>query len=264
MKNYLDVNRKSWNERVAHHLTSDFYGMKEFLAGKSSLKEIELPLLGEVKGKSILHLQCHFGQDSLSLARMGAKVTGLDFSDVAIHEAKRLNDELGLNANFICSDVYDTPRNISDTYDIVFTTYGTIGWLPDIRRWAEVVAKMLKPGGKLIFAEFHPFIWTFDDNIQHLTYSYFNRGTIEEVIEGTYADRSAPEKFHTVSWNHGLGEVISALMEAGLSITSFKEYDYSPYDCFANMRQKEAGKFVFDHVSVDIPMVYRIEGRREG
>ena len=152
-ENYLELNRENWNNRVAGHLTSEFYQMDAFRAGENSLKEIELALLGNIEGKSILHLQCHFGQDTLSLARMGATVTGIDFSEKAIKEAQELAAELSIDATFICSDVYNTSEHLSEKFDIVYTTYGTIGWLPDLDKWAKVIAERLKPSGKLIFRE---------------------------------------------------------------------------------------------------------------
>jgi len=149
---YLDKNRALWNARVAAHVNSDFYDMAGFRAGKSSLKPPELRLLGDLSGKSVLHLQCHFGQDTLSLARMGAEVTGLDFSDEAIRTARALAEELQLPASFVCGDLYDAPALLQRQYDVVFTSYGVIGWLPDLNRWAEVVASCLKPGGRFVFA----------------------------------------------------------------------------------------------------------------
>src|SRR5690606_3899602 len=163
---YLDKNRALWNARVAAHVNSDFYDMAGFRAGKSSLKPPELRLLGDLSGKSVLHLQCHFGQDTLSLARMGAEVTGLDFSDEAIRTARALAEELQLPASFVCGDLYDAPALLQRQYDVVFTSYGVIGWLPDLNRWAEVVASCLKPGGRFVFAEFHPVVWMLDDELE--------------------------------------------------------------------------------------------------
>ena len=139
----FEMNRTSWNKRVAVHMKSDFYFLEEFLNGKTSLNEIELNLLGDIRGKSILHLQCHFGQDSLSLARMGAEVTGVDLSDTAIEKAKELNTQMNLNAEFVCCNVYDLKDHLDKKFDIVFTSYGTIGWLPDLNRWADVVSHFL-------------------------------------------------------------------------------------------------------------------------
>lgn len=254
---YLEKNRNSWNQRTLYHLKSDFYDLEGFLKGASSLKSIELDLLGDVKDKSILHLQCHFGQDSLSLARMGAWVTGVDLSDIAIYSAQSLAVQMNLlNAEFICSDVYDLRLN--QQFDVVFTSYGVIGWLPDLDMWAEVIARHLKPGGKLVFAEFHPVIWMFDENFRYLQYSYFNREAIEEVTSGTYADQNAPITTETVSWNHSLSEVMGALMKHGLQIQSFEEFDYSPYDCFSETIQVDPGKYQIHPLEGKIPMVYAL------
>src|SRR5690606_5040157 len=163
-EDYLAINKKSWNQRVQTHLDSEFYELPAFLKGKSSLNQIELDLLKDIKGKSILHLQCHFGQDSISLARMGAKVTAVDFSDKAIDAAKELCTKLGVDVNFLCSDIYELPHILDGQFDIVFTSYGTIGWLPDLQKWAKVVSHYLKNKGEFIFVEFHPVVWMFDDD----------------------------------------------------------------------------------------------------
>jgi 2-polyprenyl-3-methyl-5-hydroxy-6-metoxy-1,4-benzoquinol methylase len=260
--NYIDLNRESWNRRTGYHVQSDFYDTKGFIEGKSSLKEIELALLGDVKGKRILHLQCHFGQDTLSLARMGATVTGVDLSDAAILEARKLNTQLGLDAEFICCDVYDLPGKLDQQFDIVFTSYGTIGWLPDMDRWASVITHFLKPGGAFVFAEFHPVVWMFDNNFTTIAYDYANTGPIIETESGTYADRDASFESTYVCWNHSLGEVISALIGRGLTLTDFQEYDYSPYNCFAGTEEFSAGKFRIQHLAKHIPMVYSIVAKR--
>ena len=173
-ENYIEINRQSWNSRLESHLRSDFYDVAGFLNGKSSLNSFELELLGDVTGKSILHLQCHFGQDTLSLARMGAKVTGVDLSDKAIAEANRLAQQMHLDATFICCDIYDLLNHLDHQFDIVFTSYGTIGWLPDLSKWANIVSRFLKPGGNFVFVEFHPVVWMFDDEFDKIGYNYFN------------------------------------------------------------------------------------------
>lgn len=179
--NYISANKTAWNTKTEHHINSEFYDMPGFLNGNNSLKEIELNILGNVKGKSILHLQCHFGQDSLSLARMGAKVTGIDFSDKAIEKARELNSQLNLDAQFICCDIYDLPNQLNKQFDIVFTSYGTIGCkLPDLDRWAEVVSQFLKPNGQFVMADFHPVVWMMDNEFQKIQYNYFN---VEEIVE---------------------------------------------------------------------------------
>ena len=260
--NYLKINREAWNDKTVVHLQSKFYDQKAFLAGKNSLKNPELEVLGDIKGKRILHLQCHFGQDTLSLARMGGKVSGIDFSEVAIENAIRINEELDLDAQFICSDVCDLPKELYNQFDIVFTSYGTIGWFPDLEPWAETIKNALVPGGKFIMVDFHPFVWTFDNDMKYIQYDYFNSEPIEEEIEGSYADRNAPIKTKTISWNHGIGEILNTLIQAGISIQEFSEMDYSPFECFSNLKKLDEDKFVFSHIETAIPMIYRIVGEK--
>lgn len=256
--NYIEINRALWDEKTAHHVKSDFYDMESFMQGKTSLKHIELGLLGDVKGKSILHLQCHFGQDSLSLARMGAKVTGVDFSGEAIVNAKKINEQLGLDATFICTDIYSLPDVLQGQFDIVFTSYGTIGWLPDMKRWAEVVARYVRPGGTFLIVEFHPVVWMFSNDFSGVQYSYFNREPIIETLEGTYADRNADIKKQEIGWNHDLSEVMQSLLGAGLRIAGFHEYDSSPYNCFQNTVEVAPGAYQVMGMEGKIPMVYAL------
>jgi len=261
--NYIEVNKDSWNNRVGPHIESNFYNMKGFTAGQSSLKEIELSLVGQVSGMKILHLQCHFGQDTLSLARMGAKVTGVDFSEKAIEEARKLATSLNLEAEFICCDIYDLPLHHNDKYDIVFTSYGTIGWLPDIDKWAQVVGTFLKPNGKFIFVEFHPTLWMYDDDFTFLKYRYFQDEEIIEQESGTYEDREAEIEIKSISWNHGLAEVVTALLNQKLCLKDFQEYDYSPYNCFLHTVEFEPGKFRIAHLENKLPMVYSLVCEKE-
>lgn len=255
---YITKNKESWNKKVEPHVKSDFYDMKGFLAGNTSLNQIELDLLGNVKGKSILHLQCHFGQDTLSLARMGAKLTGGDLSDKGIDKAREINRELQLDAEFICCDLYDLPNHLNAKFDLVFTSYGTIGWLPDIDKWAKIVGRYLKPGGKFVFVEFHPVVWMFDEDFNKIAYNYFNDGPIEETFTGTYAEREAPIEQEIVSWNHGMSEVVNSLIKNGLELNKLNEYDYSPYNCFNKTEKISNRKFRIKHLSNNIPMVYAI------
>ncbi len=255
--NYIAVNKALWNERTHHHVDSEFYDMPGFMAGKTSLKDIELGLLGDVAGKSVLHLQCHFGQDTLSLARMGANVTGVDFSEAAIDKACDTAAALGLDARFICSDVYKVHEQLDEQFDIVFTSYGVLGWLPSMKNWAAVVSRFLKPGGKLVLVEFHPAVWMFDNDFTYVQYSYFNKETIEETQEGTYTDPGAPMQLPSVNWNHSLGDVLQALIDEGLHITAFHEYDYSPYDCFSNCVKVE-DRYYLKGMEGKLPMVYAV------
>ncbi len=191
---FFNTNKKAWNNRTPFHLQSELYDLEGFKKSKSSLKFIELEELGNVNNKTMLHLQCHFGQDSLSWARMGAKVTGVDFSDEAIEVARSLNDELNLGAKFICSNIYDIEEHLDEKFDIVFTSYGTIGWLPDMKEWGRLVSHYLKPGGIFYMVEFHTVLCMFDDDFKNFMYSYFNCGEFEEEVEGTYDDIYAPCK----------------------------------------------------------------------
>lgn len=256
--NYKEINRKSWNERTGVHVESAFYDNKSFIAGRNSLQEIELELLGDLAGKSVLHLQCHFGQDTISLTRLGATATGVDLSDVAIEKAKELATETNSAAKFICCDIYDLPEHLNEQFDVVFTSYGTIGWLPDIDKWAAIVNRFLKPGGRFVFAEFHPVVWMFDDNFEKVKYNYFNANPIAETTEGTYTDGDALSKQDFVSWNHGLAEVVTSLLNQGLKFDSLTEYDYSPFDCFNGTVEVTPGKFRIEKLANNIPMVYAV------
>lgn len=258
MKDYLNTNKKLWDARTDVHFESDFYDIPSFLAGKDSLNDIEISLLGEVKGKTVLHLQCHFGQDSLSLARRGAKVTGVDFSKKAIEKARQLNQQLKLDASFIESDVYELDRKLDEQFDIVFTSYGVIGWLPDINRWAQTIARFLKPGGKFVMAEFHPVVWMFSDDFKTIDYSY-NKSEAIETEEGTYTDGGSEIRNQSVCWNHGLAEVLSSLLEQGLELTAVREFLYSPYNCFQNTVEIGLGRFQIQGLENKIPMVYALE-----
>jgi len=256
---YLQKNKDYWNGRVESHAESEFYGMEQFMAGGSSLKSIELSFLPEdLSGLKILHLQCHFGQDSLSLARMGAEVTGVDLSNDAISKARELNKELGLNAKFVNCDVYDSPNHIQEEFDIVFTSYGTIGWLPDLDKWAHVVNHFLKPGGQFLIVDFHPTLWMFDDDFTHAKYSYFNVGPIEEIQEGTYTDKGDQIKAEFIGWNHDTAELLTALLNQGLVINSFSEYDYSPWPCFENIIRTENG-WQIKGMEGKLPMVFALQ-----
>lgn len=257
-ENYIDINCESWNNRTDAHLESEFYDLEGFKNGNTSLNSIELDLLGDISGKSILHLQCHFGQDSISLSRLGAKVIGLDLSDKAISSAKNLAVETNVDTEFICSDIYDLPNHLDEQFDIVFTSYGTIGWLPDLDKWAKVISKFLKPNGKFVFVEFHPVVWMFDDNFEKIAYRYFNSGAIVETESGTYADKTADITQDYVMWNQGFSEVINSLIENNLEINSLDEYDYSPYNCFNKTIEFEPKKYRIEHLDNKIPMVYSI------
>jgi 2-polyprenyl-3-methyl-5-hydroxy-6-metoxy-1,4-benzoquinol methylase len=255
----FETNRKTWNSKVAIHAESDFYDLKNFKKGKSSLNKYELETLKAISGKNLLHLQCHFGQDTLSLARMGAKCTGVDISDEGIKLAKQLNSELKLDANFVCCNVLDTSENISDKFDIVYTSYGTIGWLPNLKPWAKMISERLKPGGFFYIAEFHPIAWMFDYTVLPpvMKYGYQQKDAIYEEYEGTYADKDSKMISKEYGWNHSLGEIITSLADAGLQIEYLKEHDASPYEVFPGLVKN--GEGLFEMQQKMYPLIFEVK-----
>jgi SAM-dependent methyltransferase len=238
---YVAVNKALWDERVPIHVASDFYDVAGFKAGGQTLRDFELAEVGDVTGLQLVHLQCHFGLDTLSWARRGAHVTGLDFSEKAIEAARAVADETGLEARFVVADVYDAPTVLGDTYDIVYTGLGALCWLPDINRWSQVVASLLRPGGFVYLAEFHPFADTLDDDEgRTVTYDYFAEGPQiwDEPDAGSYADPQASvQHTRSVEFVHGLGEVVTALANSGLRINSLHEHDYTLWQRYSTLEQ---------------------------
>lgn len=256
---FFEANKALWDARTGPHVQSDFYRLEDFRQGWNPLNSVELEEVGDVSGKSLLHLQCHFGMDTLAWQRLGAHCTGVDFSGEAIGKAQQLAAELGLPARFICCNVYDLPQHDQHTYDIVFTSYGTIGWLPDLDRWAAVIARALKPGGHFYIADFHPVVWMFDNDFRQIVYTYHQSAVIEETEEGTYADREATIKRKSYGWNHSLGETVNALTRHGLQIMHLNEFPFSPYNCFRNTVQGDDGYYRIRGLEGLIPMMYSIK-----
>lgn len=242
---FFKTNKATWNEKVKIHSQSQMYDLELFKRGKSSLMSYELNALGDVKGKSLLHLQCHFGQDTLSWSRMGAKCTGIDLSNEGVKLAKTLNAELKLDAEFICCNVLETSKYVKETFDIVYTSYGVIGWLPDLKPWGQMIAERLKSGSTFFMAEFHPIVWMFDylEGKPVMTYGYMQDEVIYEEYKGTYAEKDSNMISKEYGWNHGLGEVVSALTEAGLHIEYLKEFNESPYDILPDLVKTESGMY---------------------
>ncbi len=243
MNEYMEINRERWNELVAIHAasTSD-YDLEGFKNGSIRIRTLEREEIGEVSGKSLLHLQCHFGVDTLSWARLGAKVTGVDYSDQAITLARSLSQELHMPATFVLSNVYDVPQTLdaAGQFDIVYTSHGVLGWLPDLKPWAQVIAHYLKPGGFFYIAEAHPFMWTFDESSPDfkLKYPYFMREPILSIAENSYADKNAKVQHSTeYGWNHTLSEILSSLLDVGLRIDFLHEYPFCSWACFPNMSE---------------------------
>lgn len=264
---YLEHNRDHWNKSTETHWTSDFYRVDDWIAGKyDSLKAPELRALPEdLKGLKILHLQCHFGQDTLSLARRGASVTGVDLSDRAIERAEELSEKSGVPGRFICCDLYSLPDHLDEinSFDIVFTSYGTIGWLPDLDKWAGLIQRYLKPGGLFVFAEFHPVVWMLNNEHTFFEYSYFKGEPIVEESEGSYTDGSK-QKTTEVGWNHSIGEVMTALLDRQLKVEHFREYDYSPWNCFHGTVELAPDQFHFKGLEGMLPICYSLTARKPG
>ena len=260
---YLAINKSAWNKRTHTHVASKFYDVEGFLSGKCALQEIELSEL-EVKGKSLLHLQCHFGLDTLSWARKGAEVTGIDLSSTAIEKAQELTLQAGLEAEFICTDVYSTAEKVSKQYDIVFTSYGALCWLPDLELWAQVVRDCLRSGGQFYMVEFHPLEVLFDG------YSYFAQAEPDIDEEGTYTENCSGEKDVLVTWPHSISDIINALLRAGLRLEHYNEFDFSPYNCFEGLVEEvhiqasgeRVLRYVMEHKQQRVPLSYSISAKK--
>ena len=264
-KKYFETNKETWNKKVSIHANSEFYDVTNFLKGKSSLNAYELDEVGDVTGKSLLHLQCHFGQDTLSWSRLGAKCTGIDLSNEGIKEAIKLNDQLELDATFIESNVYEVPEKVAGEFDVVFTSYGVVGWLPDLKTWGEIIASKLKKGGVFYMIEFHPIVWMFDflQTPPKLTYPYLKSGVIYEEYQGTYTNSDSNITSKEYGWNHGLGEVVTALVNAGLEIEFLHEFEKSPYNSFPDMDVTSDGMYVLKEEQRMIPLLYSIRATKK-
>jgi SAM-dependent methyltransferase len=229
---YVSANRALWDEWADVNVRSEFYRVEQFKQGASKLRPYEVEEVGPVAGKSLLHLQCHFGLDTLSWAREGAVVTGTDFSPRALELARSLAGELGIPARFVESDLYELPSNLEGEFDVVYTSRGVIGWLPDVERWGNVAAGFVKPGGFFYVTEVHPFLQVFEDEGDvdfarpQLRYPYWSHEEpLEFDVQGSYADRTAEiESKKEYGWNHSLGEIVSVLAEAGLRIEFLHEF----------------------------------------
>jgi 2-polyprenyl-3-methyl-5-hydroxy-6-metoxy-1,4-benzoquinol methylase len=260
---YFEQNKKLWNAKVRFHLRSAFYDVAGFKAGANSLTEIELAELPDLKGKNLLHLQCHFGQDTLSLARLGATVTGVDFSEEAITAAQELSDELHIPARFLNANIYDLERSLDEKFEVVFTSYGAIPWLPDLNRWARLVSKYLEKGGIFLIAEFHPLLYLLNFDNGKIEYNYFKtEKPYEEIVAATYADSDAEIHETEYFWNHSFEEIIMSLVNAGLTLELFKEYDYSPFNCFSNMKEVAIRRYRYDLDGIQLPHVFLLKMRK--
>jgi len=260
MDERLKANLDAWNMMAGIHAASREYRLAEFKAGENVLKPIELREVGDVRGKSLLHMQCHFGLDTMSWARLGANVTGVDFSDEAIALARSISTECKIPARFVQSNIYDAPNVLREQFDIVFTSYGALCWLPDITRWAEIAASFVKPGGFFYMAEFHP-LTLMNDKRAGTTkieqeISYFHAAMIVDPPGPDYSDpsKTVPE---TRQWMHRLGDIVSALAATGLRIEFLHEFAECIYPHFPFMKQSSDG---MSHIEGDpIPTIFSIK-----
>lgn len=260
-----ELNRAMWDERVPIHLNSEFYDLAGFRAGTDTIRDFEVAELGELAGRRVVHLQCHIGLDTLSLARRGAEVTGLDFSVPAVEAARALAAELDIPARFVASNVYDAVDALGgETFDMVYTGVGALCWLPDLDRWAATVTSLLRPSGVLYLAEFHPFTDILDDaSGGAVVADYFRDEPDVYNSSGSYADLNAPTSNNrVVEWRHRLGTVVTALSRAGLRLEFLHEHDVTLFPRFANLVRSSGGTYRRPAGAPRIPLMYSLRATR--
>ncbi|WP_426572488.1 class I SAM-dependent methyltransferase [Aquihabitans sp. McL0605] len=265
---WRELNQAWWDERVPLHVGSDDYDVEGFKAGGDRLRPFEVELLGDVSGLRLAHLQCHFGADTMSWARHGASVVGLDFSQPAVDTANALAHELGLDARFVRADVYDAVDALGgEQFDIVYTGFGALNWLPDLTRWAEVVAALIKPGGRLLLAEFHPISWVFDDeppSTPAIEHDYFAETPFIWDDPGSYADPTAvTENNATVEHQHTLGDIFTAVLAQGLQVRAFQEYDHTLFPRFPFLERRD-GCYRFPEGTPRLPLMFTLLAEAPG
>jgi SAM-dependent methyltransferase len=237
-REHFEKNKAKWNTWTPIHSASKFYDVEAFKAGKCSLFHVERDEVGDVRGKKLLHLQCHFGMDTLSWARLGADVVGVDFAEEAIKLAERLATDLNLSARFVCCNVYDLPSHLHEQFDIVFTSSGVLCWLPDLRKWAETAAHFVKPGGFFYIHEFY--FAAAAAASEGEDYFSFGQPTLYEDA-GTYAELDHPAVTQGVEWRHTLGDIVTALIQAGLRLEYLHEWPHSVCPFTSDMKQGADG-----------------------
>ena len=261
----MNTNLEYWNEVVEIHAASRFYDVDSFRAGRCTLNDLELGEVGDVRDKSLLHLQCHFGMDTLSWARLGAKVTGMDYSENAIRKARELAKESSIDARFIYCNLYDLPQHLEEQFDIVYTSYGVLCWLPDIREWARIVASYVKPGGFFYIAEFHPFAATFDTDGKELRLNdaYFAKDPTSYEIDGTYTERGVKlNAKKDYEWIHPIGDIVSSLINAGLQVEFLHEHAFSVFEQFPFLVVDKPGIWKFPQEPAPIPLMFSLRATK--
>lgn len=266
MDKALLANRRRWDELARAHYGSAFYNVEGFRRGGTRLRRIELEELGDVRGRDLLHLQCHFGLDTLSFARLGAHVTGVDFSAVAIDQARALANELGLDARFVQADVTKLPRSLSRSFDIIYTSRGILAWIPDLTGWARGIARALRPRGRFYMLEGHPVAATLDDEsrVLRVRYPYFARRSPQRYrVQGSYAGRDLPIK-HSVhyEWPHSLGDVITSLADAGLRITFVHEFPFAMWETAPWLVKRGREWYLPKSIKGELPLAFSLAARK--
>jgi SAM-dependent methyltransferase len=271
---YRDLNRANWDERARAHAASADYRVTDFAADPEHLSDVvrfDLPLLGDVKGLRGVHLQCHIGTDTISLARLGATMTGVDFSSASLAEARRISGLAGNPVEFVESELYSAADKLGrGGFDLVYTGIGALCWLPDIRGWARVVADLLRPGGRLFLREGHPILWALADPLPAggtlaLEYSYFEQAEPQIWNEGgTYVETDAVFTHNTThEWSHGLGEIVTALLDAGLSVTGLVEHTSVPWEALrGHMHRLNNGEWQLTDRPERLPHSYTLRAVR--
>jgi SAM-dependent methyltransferase len=256
MKKLREINRANWNRRTDAHYNHPGYRVREFLNGAVKLHPLEREEVGDVAGKSLLHLQCHFGMDTLYWARLGAGVTGVDISDRSIERANELKEKTGLEARFIRTDLYELPDVLDDTFDIVFTSYGVTWWLSDIDRWAQIAARYVKKGGFFYIAEIHPASCMLDGE-KKIIEPYFHQGSEHNINESDYCDKDLiiGDEY---GWRWTLGDIVTALIKAGLTIEFLHEFPFAVYNAWPTM-VKEGDWWYYPDGKKDVPLTYSIK-----
>ncbi len=267
MDKYRLANQKMWDQFVAINARSKLYQLEEFKKGHNKLNALERKEVGAVRGRSLLHLQCHFGMDTLSWAMLGARVTGVDFSEKGIQMARQLSSELKTPARFIQSDVYDLPSCLDETFDVVFASYGVLCWLSDLTRWAQIIHRFVKQGGFFYIAEFHPFAQVFENegliSDLQVRYPYFKKEALKFRVDGSYA--SATEKIppqFDYEWMHPLSEVVNVLLQAGLQIEFLHEFPYTCFQAFPFLKRSRDGYWRLPRGMPAVPLTFSLKARK--
>jgi SAM-dependent methyltransferase len=264
LREYMNSNRELWNGYTRINPQSRMYDLPAFKAGRKTLHPVELEELGDVSGKSLLHLQCHFGMDTLAWARLGARVTGVDFSDEAITLARSLSQELSIPARFIQSNLYDLPQVLDEQFDMVFTSYGVLCWLPNLKAWAEVAARYVKPCGTFYIVEFHPIMTALDDSGEHFELPYFGgREPWRFESHGSYADPAADFHHPSYEWDYPVGTVVTSLIDAGLRIEFLHEFPFTIDGGFPYLEATDPGQYMIRGKPNLLPLMFSIRARKD-